>query len=174
MRSLATSVMSAVLGVPHAPNHIAGRRNLDANAIDYARACRARGQGWQCIAHQLRVNETSLRLALGDLKADAEGNVVTREDGVAPSASVAPYSPEAGGVMMRALKLVVRGVSTPAELAKVMACTLRQANERIGYLKVHGFVSGAVKTGGYQVTDKGHAHLLKLKFGAATAAVADA
>lgn len=67
MRSLSTSTVSAVVGAPDTVALAGRRRGLDPEERAFARRCRERGQGWQCIAHQLCMNVLTLREEMGDL-----------------------------------------------------------------------------------------------------------
>lgn len=73
MRSLGTTVLSAVVGAPDAVVMAGGRRPLDGDDIRYIHSCRAKGYGWQTIALQLRRNVIDVRIAAGDLRPDGEG-----------------------------------------------------------------------------------------------------
>lgn len=149
------------------PEGRAGKPVIEAIHIGYARTCRARGQGWQSIAHQLQVNVIDLRRACGDPSLDPEfapsarrcdraGPEEPRETegrfGPPPTRSVAILRAVADGL-----------TSYEAIAARVGGASVKAVGQYIIKLKHRGYMTGDARSiEGWQVTPLGRRRLASI------------
>lgn len=98
------------------------RREIEQSDLRYAHACRAKGWGWQAIAQQLRVNQTDLRRACGDLPGEGPRRAVAATPSL-PRRGIGPVgtrgravSPERVAQRVRILDVLGDGPATERDL----------------------------------------------------------
>lgn len=148
MSGVGRSILTMV-GDTSAPSSDAPRRKLAREDLAYAGECRARGWGWQAIAHQLRCNEIDLRRECGD-------------PSVPPKAAPKPQAPPPLMRSERVLLAIAHGAVSRADVRDATGLDLHEVNSTLVSLCKRGSLNALVRGVGWTLTDKGRERAVRL------------